>query len=296
MKINNKFWVGLAVITALSVIWVTAEIESYNIDTWGFATGGEIINNYYPTEIAIPNTSLLNGNGYIFDEMCGVMPFFEMPSVGVIGSVSSGSGGPTHPCTKRILAITTSSGRGGTVALTNILNYLPVKANDSFETVFHMPARTNAVLYSWVGYTSGYPGGTLPANAIAINLNTLNSSYLVEVRGIIRNNNVQRNITPTFFLLNTSIGNNASFYKAKIVIINDTFAEFYLYNSTNRFGIGNTNLLWQDNVSGNLPINTTTPRNMSGSIGAFRGTTGITNEPLIEIDYIKQYISGELIR
>jgi hypothetical protein len=70
------------------------------------------------------------------------------------------------------------------------------------------------------------------------------------------------NATVTPYNTNNSVNSNGlntfnitlnTWYRAKIIITNITHTQFFLYNSTDNTGGGNTNLVMHQNISGRVP-------------------------------------------
>jgi NADH:ubiquinone oxidoreductase subunit len=214
------------------------------------------------------------------DDQCGVQTTTGEAWYGTgigSGTTTTSTGYSQHPCIRALRSSTTaSSGYSLNIGVTNLL----LAGNESTDIIFNAIQTTG-------NYTNGYFGfidtvsATPPVDGVYFN--KTNNTF----RGSVRTNNVQYNTTTEFTQIPTE------FYRLIVHVVNTTQAYFYIYNSTNVTGLGNTNLVWSDSINATLP---TASGRQTGQGVAIWKNGATTAQDLLFLDYMNVKIDRMLNR
>lgn len=276
----GKATLGVFVVLLLGFFMAFAEINSYNVDAWGFSSSGEIINNYYTVTTADANSSLFVGRTTFFDEMCGAIQQQFTAISG--GQMLNSNGTISHPCVRGIYSSVTA-GTGG--FLTTHAASFVLQGQETYETVLSKKvlARNGTTMY--VGFHDA-TNSNAPVDGVYLNVSPTGVVY-----GIVRANSALINKTATNITVNFT---HLNWFKLVVAVRNTTFSEFYVYNSTGNDGTGNTNLLWNDSIRGLIPSNTS--RDVGASVVIFANGTTTNLVELVGIDYTLVRLNRSLTR
>jgi hypothetical protein len=257
------------------------------------STGGSVNGTNIDVNILIVNGTdvgeLLNNRYNEFsylrmleDDQCGVQTTTGEMWYGTAidsGTTTTSTGYMTHPCVRALrTSATANSGYALNIGITNLL----LNGSESTDIIFNKVARTGVM--NKTNITMGFQDSVTVANptdGVYIGVRDL------EAIGIVRSNNVQVNTSTNFTLI------EGQWYRSRIEIINGTFARFYIYNSTNNTGGGNTNIVWTDTVTGTLPVGTS--RQTGHGIKAWV-VGGTAAADIVYIDYMNIRINKILNR
>jgi hypothetical protein len=294
-----KVSLGFVVLFTLSIFMVVAQIDSFNVDAWGFSSGGEIVNNYYTTYSDVPNMSLFNGNRYFFDEFCDAtlanaaartMSKSNVVVMTAGGNFNKEGGSQSHPCLGTISVSASSSGASIQPSWVGT-----ARAGMYYEAVFAQSRMNRNATFSLIGFHDAQVNAVAPVDGVYFNIsdrcgNATACRTNSRVLAIVRNNNV-RTQSPIEFNLTRNI---SQYYKFRIEIINTTFANFTVYNSTDIDGLGNTNLIWNTSINTSLPSNES--RQYLANYMHWVNGSETANTKLSNIDYYMVYDPQVIVR
>jgi len=219
-------------------------------------------------------------NGILEDDQCGVQTTTGEAWYGTAiasGTTTTSTGYRTHPCVRALRSSTTAtSGYALNIGPANIL----LNGSESTDIIFMKPAISGNYTNASLGFLDSV-SATISVDGVYLEI------FNRTARAIVRANNVQYNTSNSF---NIVFGD---WYRVHIDVINGTQANFYLFNSTTTAGIGNTNLLWYDNVSGVLPV--ADSRQTGQGVIAWK-IGGTTAQDILFLDYMNVNINKTLNR
>lgn len=246
------------------------------LDTTGGSSGGGINN---------ANSELnFSYNGIMIDEQCGQAGTSGSYAQWYGAAISSGNtglsdGGTNHPCIRTFAtSATASSGYAMTTGSTQMI----LAGGEIFEIIFNKTTRTAGLNFSIVKY--GFldsATATTPTDAVYVNISNLSLGAYVVNNGVVT-------ASP---MINIS---ENKWYKSKIYVVNTTQSVFELYNSTDKMGVGDTNLIWSWTINASIP--SAYGRHTGSNYQAYRNGGSVTGETLLEIDYVSLWINRTITR
>jgi hypothetical protein len=214
------------------------------------------------------------------DDQCGVQTTTGEAWYGTAigsGTTTTSTGYVNHPCVRALRSSTTAnSGYCFNLGITNIL----LNGSEVTDIIFSKPAQNGNITGAKIGFFDVVTALN-PVDGVYFNMTN------VTIKAIVRANNVQYNTSLTYNIVATS------WYRFRIDVINGTTAKFYIYNSTSTTGAGNTALVWNDTITGVMPV--ASGRQTGHGVCVYKfGTT--TAQDLLYLDYMNVKINRVLTR
>ena len=285
---------------------LTTELKSYFDTLYASISSGFVYSNYFNQNLnttdsvsfASVNSSIILINNtnvgdmlmtrynewaylrVLEDDQCGVQTTTGEAWYGTAigsGTTTTSTGYTNHPCVRALRSSTTaSSGYAFNIGVANLL----LNGSESTEIIFMKPAISGNITNARLGFDDSVSATT---SVDGVYIEILNNTAI----GRVRTNNVQYNTSTNITL---TFGN---WYRVKVEVVNSSFANFYLYNSTTSTGGGNVALLWYNNISATLPF--ASGRQVGHGVEVNK--VGVTTaQDLLYLDYLNVRINRELIR
>ncbi len=298
---NNVFVAGSQVCTASnglctsggsSVNGTDINVTSLTTNVISYPTGNLTINDASDPVIKFTSDDLtiaqaiLQTNGYkrffLDDDQCGTQTTTGEMWYGTAiasGTTTASTGYPTHPCVRALRSSTTAN--SGYALNTGVANFL-LAGGESLDIIFYKSARASPLNMTTtvLGFTDSVTA-TAPADGVYLIITNLTA------QGRVRANNAELNTTHSFNITDNS------FYRVHIDVINTTQANYYLYNSTSTTGTGNTNLVFQSNITGTLP---TASSRQTGQGVTTWVTGGTSASDILLLDYMSITFNNRINR